>query len=46
MNLFRENKPSGGKYDPNMSNLMIILLVFNLTSNCNFQLTFRYVSAF
>jgi hypothetical protein len=30
-NLFCENKPSGGKSDPNMPNSMIILLVFNLT---------------
>jgi hypothetical protein len=36
MNLFCENKPSGGKNDPNMPNPMIILLVFNLTSICIF----------
>jgi hypothetical protein len=37
MNLFCENKPSGGKNDPNMSNPMIVLLVFNLTSICTFS---------
>jgi hypothetical protein len=30
MDLFCENKPSGGKSDPNMPNPMISLLVFNL----------------
>jgi hypothetical protein len=29
-NLFCENKPSGGKSDPNMPNSLKILLVFNL----------------
>jgi hypothetical protein len=29
MNLFCENKPSGGKNDPNRPNPMIILVVFN-----------------
>jgi hypothetical protein len=29
-NLFCENKPSGGKSDPNMPNSIKILLVFNL----------------
>jgi hypothetical protein len=28
--LFCENKPSGGKSDPNMPNFLKILLVFNL----------------
>jgi hypothetical protein len=37
MNLFCENKPSGGKNDPNIPNPMIILLVFNLTSICTFS---------
>jgi hypothetical protein len=31
-NLFCENKPSGGKIDPNMPNSLKILLVFNLHS--------------
>jgi hypothetical protein len=30
MNLFCENEPSGGKSDPNMPNLLMILFVFNL----------------
>jgi hypothetical protein len=29
-NMFSENKPSGGKSDPNMPNSLKILLVFNL----------------
>jgi hypothetical protein len=36
MNLFCENKLSGGKNDHNMSNPMITLLVFNLTSIYSF----------
>jgi hypothetical protein len=35
MNLFCENKPSGGKSDPNMPNPLMILFVFNLTSICS-----------
>jgi hypothetical protein len=36
MNLFCENKPSGGKNDPNMPNPIITLLVFKLTSIYSF----------
>jgi hypothetical protein len=43
-NLLCENKPSGGKNDPNMLNPMITLLVFNLTSMYLFS-SFEYVSS-
>jgi hypothetical protein len=36
MNLFCENKPSGGKNNPNISNPMKIYLVLSLTSFCTF----------
>jgi hypothetical protein len=46
MNLYCENKPSGGKNDPNLPNHVIIQLVFSLTPICKLWLTIGYVSAF
>jgi hypothetical protein len=37
MNLFCENKPNGGKIDPNIPNHVIDLLVLRLTSICTFS---------
>jgi hypothetical protein len=46
MNVFCENKPSGGKNDPNIPNPVILQLVLSLTSICTFLLSIEYVSTF